>query len=129
MSLYSRRPAPTSTTTALWSPCRSSNCVPLGGTDREAIDDVAQHARVGVDLFEACTRALGRFVGEPTRAVRTVHHDVAVAVENVVDDLEEHAELLAERTPRTLRGLRQIRDPEREPDRRGEEPPGLQRVQ
>src|SRR5689334_716905 len=129
MSPYSRSPAPTSVITARWAPCRSSNCSPLGGTDGEAIDDVAKHARVGVDIREARTRALRRLVREASGAVGAVRDDIAVAVEDVVHDLEQEAELLAECAPRALCRLRQIGDPQCEPDCGGEEPSGLQRVQ
>ena len=70
------------------------------GADGEPVDDVAQHARVGVDLAERRARPVGRLVGEPARAVDAVRDDVAVAVEDVVDDLEEQPELGAERAPR-----------------------------
>ena len=55
--------------------------------------------------------------------------DVAVAVEDVVDDLEQQPELVAERAPRRLLRLRDAGRPEPEPDRRGEEAAGLQAVQ
>ncbi len=74
-------------------------------------------------------RPVGRLVGEAARTVDAVHDDVAVAVEDVVDDLEEQPELVGERAPRCLLRLRHLRDPEREPDRRLEQAAGLQLVQ
>ena len=54
--------------------------------------------------------------------------DVAVRVEDVVDDLEQEPELLGERAPRRLLRLGQLRRPERHRHRRVEEPPGLEPV-
>ena len=45
-----------------------------------------------------------RLVGEPARAVLPDLDDVAVAVEDVVDDLEEQPELGRERPPRRVLG-------------------------
>src|SRR4051794_16468790 len=118
MSPYSRRPPPTSTTTACCAPRRSSNCSPLGRSNGKAVDDVAQDARVGVDLAEPRPRTVGGLVREASGSVGAVTQDVAVPVEDVVDDLEEQAELFAERTPRALLRLGQLCDPERETNRR-----------
>src|SRR5581483_11587092 len=125
-SSKTRRPAPTSVTTARRAPCRSSNCSPLGRSDGKAIDDVAKDGGVGVDLGEPGAGAVGRLVREAAGAVDAVRDDVPVAVEDVVDDLEEQPELLAERTPRLLLRVGHGCDGEREADRGGEEPARLQ---
>src|SRR6185503_1454800 len=57
-----------------------------------------------------------------------VAKDVAVAVEDVVDDLEQHPELVRKVAPRLLVGVRQLGDPERAGDRCVEEAAGLQAV-
>src|SRR4051812_41966658 len=90
----------------------------------ERVDDVAQHARVRVDLPEPRPRAFRRVVGEPPGPVDADGIDVAVAVEDVVDDLEEHPELVAERTPRGLRVLGHAGCPERHRDAAVEEAAG-----
>ena len=51
---------------------------------------------------------LRRFVGVAPRGVGAVLADVAVGVEDVVDDLEQEPELLRERPPRRLLLLRQL---------------------
>ena len=61
-------------------------------------------------------RPLGRLVGDLPSAVRAELERVAVAVEDVVDRLEEDPELLAERAPRALVLRRDVRGPEAEPD-------------
>src|SRR5664279_3287036 len=99
----------------------SSRFFTSGGLRRphgEAVDDLAQHARVGVHRAEPVARTVSRFVGEAARTVDAVQDYVAVTVQDVVDDLEEEAELVRERTPGRLLRLRDPRDPEREPDRR-----------
>ena len=68
-------------------------------------------------------------VGERLRLLDAEPLGVPVAVEDVVDDLEQHPELLAERAPRWLVGLVHLGGAQAEPDRRGEEPPGLEPVQ
>ena len=94
------------------------------------VDDLAQHARVRVDLGEPRPRTVRRLVGEAARAVDAVRDDVAVAVEDVVDDLEEQAELVAERAPRPLLRLRRPRATQSaSADRRREEAARLQPVQ
>ena len=55
--------------------------------------------------------------------------EVAVLVEDVVDDLEQEPELVAELSPGRLVGFGNLRRPERAADRGGEQPPGLQPVQ
>ena len=77
---------------------------------------------------ERVARALGGVVGEPAGAVDAERDDEAVAVEDVVDDLEEHPELVREGAPRTLLVGRHLGGGERERHRRVEEPPGLQAV-
>ena len=64
---------------------------------------------------------------ELARAVVAELARVAVAVDHVVDGLEEHAELLAERPPRRLLASGHVGRPQPEPDGRGEQPPGLER--
>ena len=61
----------------------------LGGSSLEPVDDVLEHGRVRVDLGEAPLGARGGFVGETARPLRPVRDDVAVPVEDVVDDLEQ----------------------------------------
>ncbi len=100
----------------------------LSGTDGEAVDDLAEHARVRGHLVEARAGAGRGVVGEAARAVDAVQHDVAVAVEDVVDDLEQETELLRERAPRLLLGERDLRRPERHRDGREEQAAGLQAV-
>ena len=92
-------------------------------------DDLGEHGRVGRDRLEPLLRARRRLVGQPPRLLGAVHRGVPVAVEQVVDDLEEQAELVAERTPRRLLALRHLRDPERDPDGGGEERARLEPVQ
>ena len=85
--------------------------------------------RVGVDRRQPRLRALRRLVGEAARAVLADVEHVAVAVEDVVDDLEEQAELGGELAPRLLLGARHLGRRERAADRRREERAGLQPVQ
>ena len=61
--------------------------------------------------------------------LRAVLDHVAVAVEDVVDDLEEQAELVREGPPRRLLRLRHLGHPERARDRGREQAAGLQPVQ
>src|SRR5437763_3507578 len=83
----------------------------------------------GIDLFlDPRLRALGGFVRQAARTILALREHEAVAVEDVVDDLEEHPELVREVAPRLLLPLRQLRGPERTGDRRVEEAPGLQSV-
>ena len=63
----------------------------------QALDEPAQDARVGVELGERCERPLGRLVGAAARLLRAVREHEPVAVEQVVDELEERADLLRER--------------------------------
>src|SRR4051794_40143598 len=99
--------------------------MPSGGSRREPADDLRQDRRVRRNVLEPCLRAIGSLVGERAGAVDAVREHVAVAVEDVVDDLEQETELVAERPPRRLLALRHLRDPERQPDARAEEAPGL----
>ena len=66
---------------------------------------------VGVDRREPRLRALRGLVGEAARAVLADSSDVAVAVEQVVDDLEEQPELGRERAPRRMLVDRHARPP------------------
>ena len=72
-------------------------------------------------------RACGGLLRHRPRPVRAVDEEVAVLVEDVVDDLEEEAELVAERPPRRLLRLGHPGGPERAADRRREQPPVFSR--
>src|SRR6476661_3948775 len=72
--------------------------------------------------------ALRRLVREAAGAVLTDLRDEAVAVEDVVDDLEQQAELACELTPGLLLGRRDLGGGERAADRRREQRSGLQAV-
>ena len=74
-------------------------------------------------------RALRRLVRQAAGAVGTDVEHVAVAVEQVVDDLEERAELGGERAPRLALGLRHLGRGERAADGCREERSCLQPVQ
>ena len=87
----------------------------------EGSDDLREDTRVRGDRVEPSLRALGGLVRVSARRLGPVHSRVAVAVEQVVDDLEEQAELVAERPPGRLLALRHLRDPERNAHRGGEE--------
>src|SRR3954451_26153 len=118
----SARPRSTSRTSrrffiAAVSPTRSR----LRRARGEARDDLFQHARVRVQGAEARLRPLGRLVGCAPGRLRSVQRDVAVAVEQVVHELEQEAELVAERAPRRLLALRYAGGPQTEADGRREE--------
>ena len=92
-----------------------------GGTDREPVDELREHGRVGVERAEPLVRTSRRGGRHLARAVLAELGRVAVAVDHVVDGLEEHAELLAEGTPRRLLAPAQPprpRDRARPPPRR-----------
>src|SRR5204863_8417590 len=97
-------------------------------TDRERVDDLAQDARVGADLVEPRPSTVRGLVCEAPGAFDAVRRDVAVAVEDVVDDLKEKPELVAERAPGTVLGLRDVSRPERRRHRAVEEAARLQAV-
>ena len=80
-------------------------------------------------LLELRGRALGHVVRELPRALGTEALGVAVAVEEVVDDLEEQADVLAEGDPRGVLVGRHARDVEPDPDSGDEQAPGLQPMQ
>ena len=80
----------------------------------------------------ASSRADARSAASPARAragVGAEPRGVPVAVEDVVDDLEEQAQLLAERTPRSLRGGGTSAAQRPSPTAAGEQPAGLEPVQ
>src|SRR3954454_16593886 len=95
----------------------------------ETVDDVLQHGGVRRYFGEPCTGAFGGLVSEAPRSFGSMREDVAVAVEDVVDDLEQQSELVPESPPRRLLPLGDLGDPQREPDRRREEAARLQLVQ
>ena len=66
---------------------------------------------------------------ENTGAFGAVDREITVLVDDVVDDLEQQPELLAELPPRQLVGNRNLGSPQRAPDGCREQPPGLQPVQ
>src|SRR5207248_4210447 len=72
------------------------------GTNGEPVDDLAQDARVRVDRVESFARPLRGVIRVLACAVDAVRDDVAVAVEDVVDDLEQEPELVTESAPRRL---------------------------
>src|SRR5581483_9834945 len=98
------------------------------GTDGETVDDLAENGRVLSHFGQPRAGVFGRLVGEPTGALGPVQDDVAVAVEDVVDDLEEQPELVRERPPRGLPLVRQVGCPECHRHRRVEEAARLQTV-
>src|SRR3954452_6521654 len=55
----------------------------------EGVDNVLQHGCVRGDVGEARACAFSGLVGKTPCAFRAMGEDVAVAVENVVDDLEQ----------------------------------------
>ena len=75
------------------------------------VDDLREHVGVRVDLGEPRLRALRRLVREAARAVLAHLEHVAVAVEQVVDDLEQQAELAGEHAPRRVLGRSARRPP------------------
>ena len=81
----------------------------------------------GISSSIACARSPARSA-RLRAASSPSRQDVAVSVEDVVDHLEEHPELLAEVAPRALLLAREAGGPERQRDRRVEEAPGLQPV-
>src|SRR5207248_6791493 len=87
------------------------------------------HGGVRGDLAKTSLRALRCLVSERPRALRSTLEQVAVLVEDVVDDLEEQANIVCERAPRRLLALRYLCDPKRARDRGREEPARLQAVQ
>ena len=94
----------------------------------EATISASTLVSAGIASSRACARTAASSASR--RAASTpCAPDVAVAVEQVVDDLEEQAELVAERAPRRLLALRHLGDPERDADRGGEERARLQPVQ
>src|SRR3954463_10206394 len=95
----------------------------------EGVDDVLQHGCVRGDVEEPHAGAFGGLIGETPCAVRAMDDDVAVAVEDVVDDLEQQAELVPEFPPRSLLALGYLGHPQGKPDRRGEKAARLQLVQ
>src|SRR5581483_8669382 len=99
------------------------------GADGETVDDGRKDVGVRVDLRKAGVRALRRLVGEAAGAVLADLDDVAVSVEQVVDDLEEQPELAGERAPRRMLRHGNLAGPESAHDRGREQGTGLQRVQ
>src|SRR5439155_18842121 len=63
----------------------------------ESGDDLLEDARVGVDAGKTRLRARGGLLGQLARPFGPLRRGIAVAVEDVVDDLEEQAQLVAER--------------------------------
>ena len=90
---------------------------------------ISARTDVSAGIAPDARRARGGGVGTATRLVGAVAEHDAVAVEDVVDELEEGPELVAEAAPRRLLVLGQARHPERGGDRRREEPAGLEPVQ
>ena len=90
---------------------------------------ISRSTDVSASISASRARAIRSLVCEPAGAVDAVHDDVAVAVEDVVDDLEQEAELVAERTPDALPVLGHAGSPQRESDRGREQAAGLQLVQ
>ena len=95
----------------------SSSTMPSSTLVSASISASAARAR-SADSSASCRRPLG-----------AVLEHVAVLVQDVVDDLEEQPELVAERAPGRLLPLRHLRGPEAEPDRGGEQAARLQPVQ
>ena len=119
-----------------------ANGASRGGASARAVTDVAappsvpvptisaRHRRVAArsDRLERRERARGGVVRGLPRPGLAARPHRAVAVEQVVDRLEEHAELGRERAPRRLRRLGHLGRPQPAGDRRVEQPPGLQPV-
>ena len=107
--------------------CRRGRYV---GPNDEAVDDRAAAPTCPPGSRRAQRRArVGRLAGEIARRVDAEPLRVPVAVEDVVDDLEQQPELLAERPPGRLLRLGHPGHPEPEPDRRREQPPRLEPVE
>ena len=101
----------------------------LRGPHGEAVDDLGQKIRVGVDLPEPHPRALGGFFGEAAGALLAHLEDVAVTVQHVVDDLEEEPELGGERAPRAVLRRRDLGRPDAAHHRGVEQGSRLQRME
>src|SRR5919197_3427246 len=86
-----------------------------GASDREKVDELEQSRGVPVDLVEPTPCARSRVVRQRPCALRAESVDEPVPVEDVVDDLEEEAELLAERPPPGLLRLGHARSLESQP--------------
>src|SRR5439155_7820035 len=95
---------------------RTAQRLPLSGTRRDELAQLCEHGRIGVELAQQCLHARRTFVGECAGAVFTELRDVAVAVQQVVHDLEEEAELAGTDAPPSLLRLRHAGDPERTAD-------------
>ena len=83
------------------------------GARGEPGDHVGEHRRVGRNLGEPRVGALGGRVGELARRLLSDLEHVAVAVEDVVHDLEEQPELRRERPPRRVLASAAHRRPRR----------------
>src|SRR2546423_7994318 len=80
-------------------PARSLRPARLGRPHGEAVHDLFEHLGVGVQRLELQTAAFCRLFREAPRAVLADRRDVAVAVEQVVDDLEEQSHVRGECSP------------------------------
>src|SRR5207344_2679940 len=98
----------------------------LRGARREPGDDPRKDAGVARKLAEPSQRTLRRLVCERPCALRAVLEEVAVLVQDVVDDLKQEPDLAGEGPPRRLLALKHLRDPEPARDRGGEEAPCLE---
>ena len=98
---------------------QGTRCVnPSTGSKGERVDDVAEHASCPPETLSRRARArIGGLLGDVARRLPTDASDVPVPVEDVVDDLEEEAELRPERAPRALIRVRHAGGPQPEPDR------------
>src|SRR4051812_21870272 len=117
----SARPRSTSST--------SSRFFISGRARREPVDDVLEHRRVRRDVRQPRARPGRGFVRERAGAIGPARKNVTVSVQDVVDDLKEQAELVAERAPGRLAALRDLRDPQRQADGRREKAARLELVQ
>src|SRR5205823_9973439 len=95
--------------------------VESGGAGGQAGHDLGEHGGVRGDLAKTSLRMLSRLVRERPRALGSTLEQVAVLVEDVVDDLEEQANVICERAPRRLLALRYLGNPQRARDRGREE--------
>src|SRR5262245_31524993 len=102
---------------------------PSTGPKGQHVDDLAEHARIRPDPGEVPGRPLGDLVGQTPRRLDAEPLDVAVAVEEVVDDLEEKADVLAEGDPRSALVLRNARDVETDAHARHEQPARLEAME
>ena len=95
----------------------------------QRVEEVAQHARVARELVEARRGTLGDVVRERPGGLRPQPLRVPVTVQEVVHDLEEEADVLAEGGPQCALVVGRARHLEADAHGRHEQPPCLQPVQ